>query len=135
MSRFPWPKEVPVLTASDFVRDAISNNDYTKHCLSGWCRTVIRADLDNLCSLSQTERNNMLDLERKVNEELTQTAIQMKAAYNVKWCPTLKHACPADFNDCRKNTFTTLARIWNRTMAKLGYRVGNPEARYVRKEK
>ena len=41
----------------------------------------------------------------------------------------------SQFNDDRTNSQTKLARTWNRAMARLGYVVGNPEAKNVKRKR
>lgn len=46
---------------------------------------------------------------------------------------TIRRKSIVSFNDDPRNSKSTLARVWNRAMAKLGYVVGNPEAKRKRK--
>lgn len=42
---------------------------------------------------------------------------------------------PTQFNDSRRRPKSTIARAWNRAMARLGYVVGNPEAKKLKSGK
>lgn len=96
-----WPKEVPILTARDMCREEYDAG--TRHCLMGWCY----AAFDNA------------DLHYRVEDAIRREC---------------KKICKRDcgvlsFNDDPANSKQTLAAVWNRTMAKLGYVTNNPEAK------
>lgn len=87
-----WPKEVPVLKGSDFIRDAFNSIDNKKHCMMGWINAVFGI-------YPNSEREKVID----------------------EICREAKCGSIVSFNDDRKTPKRTLASVWNRVMKKLGY--------------
>jgi hypothetical protein len=104
-----WPKTVPILTAKDICRCSYSGPG-NSHCLIGWQRKAFGHEYE-----SKTARVVRLAL----CEEIGKPVVNSDAAFRPI---TL-------FNDNDKIPATKIAKLWNRVMAKLGYVVGNPQAK------
>lgn len=105
--RYRWPKEVPILEADDFCRDQFVDRS-GRACLS-W-------------RVATTFSHHHYDA---VVHQLFRAAEMLGATGSY---PSL-----VAYNDNRANPKSLVARIWNRAMAKLGYTVGNPEAKRLKK--
>lgn len=101
-----WPKTVPILEADDICREQLNGPGGT-HCLMGW----INVQFNGLREQSAGEVCVQFEVDRAVGES-------GKVGF-------------VAFNDWRGNSLDAVARVWNRAMAKLGYVVGNPEAKNV----
>lgn len=112
MSEMKWPEDVPILEADDFIRGQLFAGQ--RACSVGWAiKTFSPMDYD---------------IDRNVYSKLTETAKEMDAEFSSGYGVY-------SFNDDPRNSKQLLARIWNRAMAKLGYVVGNPEAKCLRDKK
>lgn len=107
MSKTIWPTEVPVLSAEDICRDEYDSG--SKHCLCGW-RWEVFGVSGNVPSLK---------VFHTVKAEIKAETGFARGEEG--------------FNDDQSVSLRTIARVWNRAMARLGYVVGNPEAKNVRK--
>lgn len=106
-----WPQEVPVLKAGHSCRHYFTRG--RRHCLAGWC------DAAGLPGGNNPGKEIAMAIE--------QSARELSAHNPGQVLPSI--------NDNPVNSRHLLARIWNRSMAKLGYRAGNPESRYVKAAK
>lgn len=115
MSKYKWPDEVPILSARNLCRHVLANGK-GQRCLLGHCETA---------KLSTAESWIGFMVFPKVRLALLRAARQLGLE-------GAQHQVAA-FNDDKRNTKTQLARVWNLAMANLGYVVGNPEAKAVKK--
>ena len=95
-----WPKEAPILDASDFCRGTYHHG--TKSCLLGHANNFISP-----CGPKSAEVH--------------------AAIVNAMWDFGWRGFWIDDFVDCRNNSLRLFAKVWNKAMAKLGYTEGNPE--------
>jgi len=102
-----WPTEVPILNGRDFIRGSFGVG--ARHCIAGWRTEVFGPS--TLCSKQERV---------KVRKALV--------AEN----PSGPQASIVGTNDDPSVPLSELARWWNRTMARLGYVVSNPEAKNVK---
>lgn len=107
MVRTRWPKEVPVLTAKDM---AIGNEESCRGkdeptCLALWTTRVF--GVGDAYEKAEAAICSAAGINR-TNQEIF------------------------DYNDSHSRRHN--ARVWNRAMARLGYVVGNPEAKHVKRE-
>ena len=110
-----WPDEVPVLVAGD-IHKGWFNGPGDTHCLAGWWREICDEPSD---SYSPSD----------VDEAIVEAARELGAREaDYKWGQSVSY-----IND--GNPKPLVARIWNRAMAKLGYVVNNPEAKYLKKKR
>lgn len=102
------PEQVYVLEAEDFCK-GVYYNDKGQRCLSGWAHYHFNSYYQN-------------DL---LKEILSYECIKAskKSKDNFYHIP--------GFNDSPKRSFETLAKVWNRFIARLGYVEGNPEAKNI----
>ena len=99
MRKTKWPTEVPVLEAKDIHKGSFDGPNGT-HCLAGW-------------------RDMTFGSPEGQPWNVAYDAISSE-------CGDLE---TMEFNDNEKTPKARIARTWNRAMAKLGYVVGNPEAK------
>lgn len=111
--KYSWPEEVDVVGPEDICRRTLASND-GRHCLYG----LVRKNFPNRDACT----------EMKIIAEIGKAAFELGAAKVSKEYPAL-----SEINDALRNSRRLIARIWNRSMAKIGYVVGNPEARYVKR--
>lgn len=93
-----WPKEVPMLEAEDIHKGA-PNGPHGSHCLYGWCNKVFY---------------------RGSNTKAAEVIEELIWKQGSDWIIA--------YNDNPRRHKKTIARTWNKAMAKLGYVIGNPEA-------
>jgi hypothetical protein len=98
-----WPKEVPVLRAEDICRHRM-NGAHGTRCLLGWSIETF-----GYAWLEPAAQKAVETLEKECG------------------CPYID-----SFNDDRRNSLATVARTWNKAMARLGYTENNPEAKRVK---
>lgn len=103
------PAEVDVLEENDFCKESISNPQGQK-CLIGWFDTYF--DKLNLM--------NRVDTEELLRTECNRITKRKRGCLGI-----------AEFNDSKTRKTKTLARVWNRFIARLGYVVNNPEAKNI----
>lgn len=94
-----WPETVPILSARDICKGNWDGPGNT-HCLSRWNELAFPDEREQ----SIVSRRLKAEVKRHGGTYVT------------------------DFNDDENVSKDFLARLWNRVMRKLGYRVGNPEA-------
>lgn len=105
----PWPKEVPILAASDICRGQLDGPKGT-HCLVGWAITTFGAKDTINTPLSAA------------SDAIAKAIAQVKPTD----LPRRDFAGPRDiagFNDSSYVSKALIARAWNLAMAKLGYTV------------
>ncbi len=106
-----FPKTVPILETKDMCKGRY--NDGNKCCLVGHSNKFV---LENRKEIQKS-------LKKVIKEELGNSfGTDNYLAANIVL-----------FNDNKKNTKPLLARVWNRAMFLLGYTVGNPEKKPLRK--
>ena len=105
-----YPKTVPILQASDICKRRHTNRE--THCLLGWMDTVFLTKHDRYVP-------GRFDIRDKVRTALQRAIIKVASPAT---------SSIATFNDDPKTPYKTIAKVWNRAMALLGYTEGNPEA-------
>jgi len=113
-----YPDTMPVLESSDIIRNEYGEG--RRHCLSGWVLECVGWDSPLAASL---EKRLFAEAERM---GLRSCGVSMN----------YYHRFPSvvQINDDRENRPRELAACWNRTIARLGYVVGNPEAKNVKRK-
>jgi hypothetical protein len=105
-----WPKEVPVLEAGDICKERMDKGE--QHCLLGWTYEVFGCDYSG-CKIATTQTNAIIgDLEKACGGDVCMWGSPVAA-----------------FNDEKYRKKSTIAKVWNKVMAKRGYTEGNPEAK------
>lgn len=145
MSTKNMPEDVWVLDEGDFVKDTLHSATGEKHCLLGWADTMfpgggLVSNVPGFISLTKKAKyekgsaewllQQLLRAEWEIAKEEGHDAVLRKYVKgDLTGCPTggTQHSI-AGFNDTRGIPKKTLARIFNRFTAKLGYVEGNPEA-------
>ena len=121
--RAKMPKEVDIVTAKDISCGSLSGHgDNMKHCLLGLSMVnfgnYVRGErLDGLVGIRPTTI-----AEKYVNKELEKSVQAFTGNDSM---------LIVDFNDDEmgNNEKYWIAKVWNATMARLGYTEGNPEAK------
>ena len=101
-----WPETALVLTGADFCRGKFTDGEC--HCLVGWCGVVFGGSGRGCHLYTQTYKALLKECE-----------IECGFCLGFVSC----------FNDDPTNSLATLARVWNRFIARLSYVVNNPEAK------
>lgn len=107
------PETVPIIEADDVYKGNLYGPNYTS-CLLGWKNRTFGTL--NTCSA----KADLL-----LRKEILRTCKKNRRFKG--WDDWAQVSIPT-FNDSSKTKKSTLARVWNRVMAKMGYVVGNPEA-------
>ena len=96
----PWPKEAPILEATDFCRGVYHCG--TKSCLLG-------------------QVQNFVGWQDGKSSKVIVAIVSVMGEFG--W----RGDFVADFSDNKRNSLSLLAKVWNKAMARLGYTEGNPE--------
>ncbi len=95
-----WPGEVPILSAEDMHKGGFDGPNDT-HSLGGWATLVFVGGVEMFgVAIAIADEAGVRRTYQDIN----------------------------DFNKAPGIRRSTLAKVWNRAMASLGYVVGNPEA-------
>lgn len=97
------PDEIRVLEPEDFCKGILFNEN-GQRCLMGWLESEFKG-VSEVCGLDLLLLSECKSVAKK----------------------PMRYVC--DFNDSPKRSMKTLARVWNRFIARLGYTKGNPEAK------
>lgn len=148
------PQKVPVLVSSDFCKESLKKGSVL--CLVGWFRKIFCHE-DEACYDARKENpdNKTINPVMLSWVPVPQSGFSLKKEYKswrakalqalIKECKKIDrhsqypafaknekyvdHLSILAFNDSLGRKKETLAKVWNRTMAQLGYVSGNPEAK------
>lgn len=119
-----WPKEMPVLSASNIRKGAMNlsgdHGEMNCHCLMGWIRIA--------CGIKPTPALNMFGPEDPVYMSGTPACkLRSKLQENINnWItvnrPNTFQMSIVSFNDDNHTLKGEIAEIWNTTIRQLGYK-------------
>lgn len=119
-NRFGYPEEVPILTEKDFCRNENRKGD--KCCLEGWLNRTFHP-----CGQEPVAIDYLYPYQERVSAWRKALSI-LKSILGQVYPDSDPFL--VEYNDIaskRKGGLKLLAKVWNVTMAKLGYTEGNPE--------
>lgn len=131
-----FPQTVPILSGQDFCQGSISSSE--KFDMIGWFRNTFGSEAKAVAAATKENSGSKTGISlRKQYDDFGARALQAimiearrvdKDSYSPSFYGKLHGASEVTtFNDNMNRKSDTLARVWNRSMARLGYSVGNPK--------